>query len=193
MKTFKEYLTESKKTYPFRLKVAGELPENFETKIKECLGSSNPSLIEKSKTPIQAQPLDFPDLQNMEVHTFEIVCEYPITGPEIAQHVKNIVPESHFRIRNGGDPAEVEHATFDVEPTGESVLEEPVYNDKVKAKDYFGDEFNKNFLKDLQKTAKERSKEEDKGEYKLPKLKQDKAGTTSPLSKIKNTDPVKGN
>lgn len=193
MKTFKEYLVESKKAYPFRLKVAGELPENFESKIKECLGAVNPTLVEKSKTPIMAQPLDFPDLHNMEVHTFEVICEYPITAPEIAQHIKHYVPESHFRIRNGDDPGEAEHATFDPVPNGESVLEEPEYDDKVKAKDYFGDEFNKSFLKELQKTAKARNKEEGKGEYKLPKAKQDKAGTASPLSKTNNPEPVKGN
>ena len=30
MKTFREYLAESKKTYPFKVRVAGDLPENFE-------------------------------------------------------------------------------------------------------------------------------------------------------------------
>ncbi len=35
MKTFKEYLTENKKAYPFRIKVAGELPEGFAKKVKE--------------------------------------------------------------------------------------------------------------------------------------------------------------
>lgn len=192
MKTFKEYLAESKKSYPFRLKVAGELPEDFEKNIKECLGAVNPTLIEKSKTPIQATPLDFPDLHNQEVHTFEVVCEYPITAPEVAEHIKNFVPESHFRIRNGGDTGEFEHNTVDMEPSGEAILEEPEYNDKIKVKDYFGDDFNKSFLKDLAKVAKERKKEGVCAEYKLPKVKQDKAGSTSPISKADNPDPRKG-
>lgn len=178
MKTFKEYLAESKKTYPFRLKVAGELPENFISELKDCIGKSNPTIIEKSKTPIQATPLDFPELSNVEVHTFEVVCEYPITAPEIAEHVKYYVPESNFRIRNGGDAVEVEHNTADMEPSGKAVLEEP-YNDKIKHKDYFGDEFNKSFLKDLAKAAKDRKKDGVQTEYKLPKAKQDKAGAKS--------------
>ena len=180
MKTFKEYLSESKKSYPFRLKVAGDLPENFVNGLKDCIGKANPTIIEKSKTPIQATPLDFPELSNIEVHVFEVVCEYPITAPEIAEHVKYFVPESNFRIRNGGDAGEVEHNTFEMEPSGESILEEP-YNDKVKAKDYFGDDFNKSFLKDLAKAAKERKKEGVGAEYKLPKAKQDKAGAKSAL------------
>ena len=34
MKTFKEYLAEAVKTYQARIKIAGELPENFESKLK---------------------------------------------------------------------------------------------------------------------------------------------------------------
>ncbi len=189
MKTFKEYLKESKKVYPFRIKVAGDLPENFVKELKDCIGKANPTIIEKSKTPIQAKPLDFPDLENLEVHTFEVICEYPITGPELSEHVKWFVPESHFRVRNGGDPAEAEHAGFDLEPSGEAVLEEPEMTvGKIKHKDYFGDEFNKSFLKDLAKAAKERKKDGACAEYKIDKQKQDKAGVNSPMSKT----PAKG-
>ena len=37
MKTFKEYLAEAVKTYMARIKVAGELPENFETNLKNYM------------------------------------------------------------------------------------------------------------------------------------------------------------
>ena len=181
MKTFKEYLAESKKMYTFRLKVAGELPENFVNDLKDCIGKANPTIIEKSKTPIQATPLDFPELSNMEVHTFEVICEYPITAPEISQHVKWYIPESNFRVRNGSDTGDVEHNTVDMTPSGEALLDDAQYKEagKVKVKDYFGDDFNKGFLKDLAKTAKERKKENGQGEYKLPKQKQDKEGAKS--------------
>lgn len=181
MKTFKEYLTENKKAYPFRIKVAGELPEGFAKKVKEYLGYCKASLVEKSKTPIQAQLLDFPDLNNMEVHVFEVVCEYPTTAPQIIERIKCLVPESHLRVRNGGDPAEAEHNEFNLESSGESILEEPEYTDKIKVKDYFGDDFNKSFLKDLSKAAKDKAKEDGRGEYKLPKAKQDKSGVKSAL------------
>ena len=67
------------------------------------------------------------------------------------------------------------------EPSGKSVLNDPTYkdSDKVKAKDYFGDDFNTSFLKDLQKVSKERVKET---EYKMEKpKKQDKAGAKSAM------------
>ncbi len=183
MKPFKEYLAESKKTYPFRLKVAGELPENFVTDLKDCIGKANPTIVEKSKTPIQATPLDFPELSNVEIHTFEVICEYPITAPEIAEHVKWYVPEANFRVRNGGDTGDMEHNTADMEPSGKALLDDAQYKEasKVNTKDYFGDDFNKGFLKDLAKAAKDRKKEGVQTEYKLPKAKQDKAGAKSAM------------
>jgi hypothetical protein len=194
MKTFKEYLAESKKAYPFRLKVAGELPENFVNDLKDCIGKANPTIIEKSKTPIQATPLDFPELSNVEVHTFEVVCEYPITAPELSEQVKWYVPESNFRVRNGGDTGEQEHNTVDMEPSGESLLTDSQYKEapKVKTKDYFGDDFNKSFLKDLSKASKQRNKDGFNSEYKISKPKTDKTGSTSPISNVDNPDPRKG-
>lgn len=180
MKTFKEYLAENKKSYPFRLKVAGDVPKNFVEDLKNCIGKANPTVVEKSTTPIQSVPLDFPNLTYLPVTTFEIMCEYPMTAPELQEHVKWLVPESHFRVRNGNDAEEVEHNTADMEPSGKAMLEEP-YNDKVKHKDYFGDDFNKSFLKDLQKSAKARKQDQGQTEYKLPKAKIDKAGTKSPV------------
>ena len=37
MKSFKEYLTESKKTYDFRIKIAGDLPEGADKMMKTAL------------------------------------------------------------------------------------------------------------------------------------------------------------
>ena len=37
MKTVKEYLTESEKTYKFIVRIAGELPENCEDKMETAL------------------------------------------------------------------------------------------------------------------------------------------------------------
>lgn len=193
MKTFKEYLAESKKTYPFRLKIAGDVPENFIKDLKDCIGKSNPTIVEKSTTPIQSVPLDFPDLTYLPVTTFEVICEYPITVPELQEHVKWFVPESNFRVRNGSDAEEVDHNTADMEPSGKAMLEEP-YNDKVKHKDYFGDDFNKGFLKDLSKASKDRKKGGQGAEFKVGKLKADKAGTDSPISSSRavkgNPDPI---
>lgn len=185
MKSFKEYLAESKKLYSFKVKVAGELPEGFAADLKSRLDRCGlKTLEETAKTPIQQVPLDFPELKNVEVRIFDVVCEYPITAPEISKELTEMgMDPCCFRVRGAGEPTEVEQVQAMTEPSGEAVLSDSEYKEaaKIKHKDYFGDDFNKSFLKDLSKTAKERMKEEGKGEYKLPKAKQDKAGAKSAM------------
>lgn len=185
MKTFREYLAESKKVYSFKVKVAGEIPEDFEKNLKERLEKHKVVTFEKLKTtPVQKTPLDFPELTNKEVTTYDVVLEYPVTSPEISTDIRDMgLEESCYRVRGSEEPSEVEQLQMDNEPSGESVLNDSEYktSDNVKHKDYFGDDFNKSFLKDLSKTAKDREKETGKGEYKLPKGKQDKVGKKSAI------------
>jgi len=190
MKSFREYLAEGKKVYSFKIKVAGEIPENFENQLKERLERCKLASFSKiSSTPVQKVPLDFPNLSNMEVTVYEVVCEYPITSPEIVMEIKGVgLQEECFRVRGSGEPSEIEQLEIDKENIG-SVLTDSEYKDGVKVahKDYFGNDFNKSFLKDLQTTAKQRKKElgQDKSKPDVlssaPKIKQDKAGAKSAI------------
>lgn len=189
MKTFKEYLSESKKVYSFKVKVAGELPENFESQLKERLERCKVVTFEKmATTPVQKVPLDFPNISNAEVTIYDVILEYPITSPEIVREIKDIgLDEDTFRVRGSGEPSEIDQIAMDNELTKTSLLSDPHYTEaeKIKHKEYFGDDFNKGFLKDLEKTAKERKKElgQDKGKPDVlgnaPKVKQDKSGAKS--------------
>lgn len=186
MKSFREYLAESKKMYTFKVKVAGELPEGFVENMKKVLSDKHASHIEKiNSTPIQGQPLDFPALQNSEVTIFEVACEYPTNTQEMIERIKNLdLPESRFIVRTGDDIGDFERSTFAIGPDGEfQVLlnSEDDKNQKIKHKDYFGQDFNKDFLKDLQKIAKERQKDGQQAEYKIPAQKEDTAGIKSPM------------
>jgi hypothetical protein len=186
MKSFREYLAESKKMYTFKVKVAGELPEGFVENLKKVLADKQASYVEKvNSTPIQSQPLDFPTLQNAEVTVFEVACEYPMNTQEMIERIKNLnLPESNFIVRTGSDAGEQDKAIFDIDPSKE---QEPLLqtegdkDQKIKHKDYFGSDFNKGFLKDLQKVSKDRKKDGQQAEYKIPAQKQDKAGIKSPM------------
>ena len=69
MKSFKEYLTESKKTYDFRIKIAGDLPEGADSMMKTALEKYGVENYKKlSKTMVQEHPLDFPQLKNISVN-----------------------------------------------------------------------------------------------------------------------------
>jgi hypothetical protein len=190
MKPLKQYLQENKKIYSFKIKVAGELPENFEKSLKMELDRCKIAVFEKmASTPIQSVPLDFPNLTNKEVTIYDLVCEYPITSPEISEMIKNIgLKEECFRVRGSSEPTEFEQMRLDDE-TSLVILSDPFYKESVNAKhkDYFGDGFNKNFLKELSKTAKERKKElgQDRKDPDVlgsaPAIKQDRAGEKSAI------------
>jgi len=188
MKTFKEYLAESKKVYSVKVKVAGELPEGFADDLKARLeGRQIVSFEAMGSTPVTETPLDFPQMSNCEVHTFEVITDYPITPTEVEKEVFEMgLATGTYVARNSGAPSEEYQAT-DAEREG-SLLQDNEYKEgiNVKHKDYFGDDFNKAFLKELSKEAKARSKElgHDKAKpnvYDNATAKPDKAGIASPV------------
>lgn len=80
MKSLQDILNESTKTYSFKIGIAGELPNNFESKLKSMLEKfSVVSLSKGKKTPIQEKPMDFPQLNNTEITYWEAVVKYPTT------------------------------------------------------------------------------------------------------------------
>jgi|SRR6056300_241148 hypothetical protein len=190
MKTFKQYLAESKKVYSMKVKVAGELPEGFADDLKARLDTRGIIEFEQLKTtPVTEAPLDFPELANCEVHTFSVVTEYPCTPTDIEKEIFEMgcCKEGMYIARNALSPSEEYQAT-DGKREG-ALLHDNEYKEgiAVKHKDYFGDDFNKSFLQDLAKTAKDRSKELGHDKLKadvyqdVPKLKTDKAGVKSPV------------
>ena len=182
MKSLKDYLTESKKTYSFRIKVAGPVPEKFVESLKGSMEKYGCGKLDKvSETPIQSTALEFPQLRNIEVTMFEAECSYPVTPQEISVMVKDSTgtPETHYRVRS----LQEDDIVFSMPETSDkALLNDSELKDatKVKTKDYFGDDFNRSFLKDLEKTSKDRKKDQGQGEYKLPKSK-DKGNTKSAI------------
>jgi hypothetical protein len=193
MKTFSDYLTESKKTYSFKVKIAGDLPEGFANDLKARLENRSVIQFEQMKTtPVTEVPHEFPELKNMEVHVFDVMTEYPLTTTEIEKEIFEMgcCQPGYYKVRNSASPSEIDQITAGDEVNYEgALLHDNQYKEvpKVKHKDYFGDDFNKAFLKELSKEAKERKKELGHDKLKAdvyqdtPKIKQDKAGVKSPV------------
>lgn len=109
MKTFKDFLTESKKTYKFLIKVAGELPEGFSENLKRNLEKFDLVKVSAGKrTPIQETPLDFPQLQNMEVNVFEAEVNYPTTGFVLQNYLADncMIAKNRWVVRGENEPLE---------------------------------------------------------------------------------------
>jgi hypothetical protein len=155
MKSFKEHLTESKKKYDFRIKIAGEMTTEQEETMKRALGRftiDNAVVgLKKSKTPIQSLPLDFPQVRNCEVNIYEVALDYPTTQFELTEYLSTElgVGKQHLVVRSPNEPTE-EYQTPGVKREG-ALLADPDYKESPNAKfeDYYGDKYNTGFVKEL--------------------------------------------
>jgi hypothetical protein len=154
MKTFLDYLSESTsgKTYDFRVKVAGDFTSEQEEKLKSMLERFEVNVFKKvSKTPIQALPLDFPQVKNCEVSIYEVSLGYPTTQQELTEYLSSglSVSKQNLVVRRPGEPSE-EYQTL-VEPRTGALLDDPDYKEagSPKFEDYYGDKYNGEFVKEL--------------------------------------------
>ena len=152
MKTFKEYLSESKKQYDFRVKVAGDFTTEQEDTLKTLLGRYSLSGFKKTaKTPIQELPLDFPQVKNCEVSIYEVSVDYPTTQHELTEYLTAElgVNKQNLVVRKPGEPTE-EYQT-QVEPREGALLDDPDYKEagNPQFEDYYGDKYNTGFVKEL--------------------------------------------
>ena len=166
MKSFVDYLTESEKTYTFKISVAGDLPENFENTLESVLSKyALKNLTSGKRTPIQERPMDFPNLQNMEVTHFEAELAYPTTPQVLEQYVQDCgcLSPGHIRVVNP-----LAEEIVDGDQTGEARTESDgpyeallnsEYQDPVKsdaAQQNVGGNRVMELLKELEKARSER-------------------------------------
>lgn len=86
MKSLKQYITESVKTYNYTIKICGEVDKNFLDLFKYNLNKFEPvDISEPSTTPIQKDPFGFPGVSNQPVTIIKANFRYPATEPMIQQ------------------------------------------------------------------------------------------------------------
>ena len=86
MKSLRQYLTESVRTYRYTIKIAGDCEKNLLELFKHNLSKFDPVKIDDPKTtPIQKDPYGFPDLQNQSITIIKAEFKYPATEPMIQQ------------------------------------------------------------------------------------------------------------
>jgi hypothetical protein len=86
MKSFRDYLTESERTYDYRIKLCGRVPEELIRALKARFDQFDPVRMGDTKsTPIQKIPTDFPNFANEAVTMFDVSFRYPAIEPQIKQ------------------------------------------------------------------------------------------------------------
>lgn len=150
MKSFTEYLTESKKTYEFKIKIAGDLEKDCLNKIKSALARYT---VEKctagKRTPIQENPIDFPEHKNVNVSFFDVTVAYPVNSLAVKEAISNELGLSQccIKVQNLKEQEEDEiNHQFDT-TTGESILLKDY--DDTSAQDQVGQARLMSLLKEL--------------------------------------------
>jgi len=183
----RQILAESTKTYPFKIGVAGELPEGFADHLESALEKF---VVVKmgngKKTPIQKRPLDFPALENERATYFETELQYPTTTQVLQQYIKTYcnLPESHIIVRNPNEPQEAYQEPKSDEPY-EAKLN-TAYEDSKDEQKSAGSMRVMELLKELEKARKERSAPDAAGDItpggNVMKSEDDSKNKMSPIS-----------
>jgi hypothetical protein len=157
MKSFTEYLTESKKVYEFKIKIAGDCPKDCVPKIKEALSTYKLESCSKGKgVPITEKQMDFPQLENVGVTIFDVTVCYPTTSLQVREAVANklnIVP-AKIRVRNMKEEEELALNHEHDDKTGESLLGKD-YEAGTEAQSLVGEKRVKSMLSDLSKVSQQ--------------------------------------
>jgi hypothetical protein len=100
MKTLHQYLTESERTYDYRIKIVGEVAPEFIKGLEDKLKQFDIVKISKPKTtPVQKLLKDFPDEVNQSVTSFDVSFRYPAIEPQIQQLAQLLgVKPDHVRL-----------------------------------------------------------------------------------------------
>ena len=203
IKTFKEYFIESKKTYEFKIKLAGEVCESAVNKIEAALDRFKvESCSETTKTPIQESQADFPDHKNIEVSVVDVCLSYPATSIQIRDSVSEalLLPHNCVKVRNLKEQEEdaINHQYCPNTKSGESMLGKDY--EKENNQTLAGEKHTMALLKELGKTKTQGTQYKGVNDKilakKAPSEKPQKTvkadASTGVFGKINNPDPRKG-
>lgn len=204
MKNFLKYLSESQKTYEFRIKIANIDPAEKMDQLEAAMEAYGLESLSKAKRlPIKESDIDFPSMKNCQLYLMDAVLTYPCNDQQLRACVAEragipqanivVVPKNHpeeQRRWNEDDASDIrEYAQ------GESVLDKP-YEDNPEAK-AAGDAYSRadSILKELKKPEQVAEGKKDEPEGNAGKTTNDlPQGEKSPVGSQQNKipSPVKG-
>jgi len=152
MKSFKEYLTESKKIYEFKVKIAGECPSDCSSRIKASLAQFHVTSVSAGKrTPIQERHSEFPEHKNVNMTIFDVATDYPATNKQLHDLLSSSLgmPASNIKVKSMAEEKEHEINHEHDERTGKALIGTPTEENDYS--DLVGEKHKMNFLHELTK------------------------------------------
>jgi len=198
MSTFKDYLTESTKSYDYKIKIAGEPKDIDKNALETALQKFDLASMSTGKsTPIMTMPLDFPRLSNEQVTIFDVTTNYPESPRVMHEYLSDLlrIPMTHIVVKKPGEPSEEYQQEMEVAKKSEyaNKLHDIEYKDapKVNAEDFHSTKANMSLLKELLKDREAHALNMEVGKDNKTQETQsnEEKGTPSPLSKASNPHP----
>ena len=193
MSTFQDYLTESVKSYDYKIKIAGDPKDIDKNALETALQKFDLASMSAGKsTPIMTLPLDFPRLSNESVTIFDVTTNYPESPRVMHEYLSDLlkIPMTHMVVRKPGEPTEQYQDDMQVAKKSEyaNKLHDIEYKDapKVNPDEHTGTKYNMGLLKEL---LKDREVNKDAPKEKENAMSKEEQGTPSPLTKSTNPHP----
>ena len=134
MKNFLQHLTETQKTYEFRIKIANIDPDDKAEQLENALEAYGLESLSKAKRlPIQESDIDFPNIKNCQIYLLDAVLKYPVNSDQLRSIVSEraginlanifVVPKNHPEELWRWDRANSDLREF---KQGEAVLDKPL-------------------------------------------------------------------
>jgi hypothetical protein len=158
MKSFTQYLTESKQSWSWKIKMAKEPTDRDIERIERHLLKYD---VQKFSAPkklmLQSTPIDFPNLRGYEIYVLEFETNILASGFQIQTELQNMLGlnDGILKVKGAHEPDEAEQKDV------ESILADAEYKDaeKVNVDEFYGDKFNNSFVKELLKLRKNKEKD----------------------------------
>jgi hypothetical protein len=196
MKNFLQHLTETQKTYEFKIKLANIDPADKMTELENSLEAYGLDSLSKAKRiPIEKDCIDFPNIKNCQLYIMDAVLNYPVSSDQLAAIISAraniplsqivVVPRNHPEEIWRWHPEESELHQFE---KGTSVLDKPL--EEVKGGKEAGKTYSEagSLLKELNKapqwTIAGNEKADGKTTNEIPQ------GNSSPMGSKQNKIPT---
>jgi len=152
MKSYKQYLAESKKVYEFKVKIAGDCPEDCSAQIKGALAQFHVATVSSGKrTPIQERHSEFPEHKNCNMTVFDVCTNYPATSLQVQDLVAAGLGIVHNSVKVKSIAEEREH---EINHANDQRTDKALIGTDYESsdnQDLVGEEYNMSFLKELNK------------------------------------------
>jgi hypothetical protein len=152
MKSLKQYLAESEKTYEFRLRSLNEISDEHMDRIENHMKKYNMESIGAPKKTIMHKPRGFADVGAQEVYIYDFATKLPATPHSLHEEIASICGCSmgSMIVHNMNEAEELWEIEEESDEEATSVLADADYSEaeKINPEDHYGDKYNEKMVKD---------------------------------------------